>query len=89
MALLVNLDRSNWLADVSFGGHGLLLPLPLKENVKTSAFGWTYRTKKIGHFRALELLEKKGWSTLYSFSLDPQEEIDDKIANYYVFTHPA
>ncbi|KIE59188.1 hypothetical protein A946_00155 [Methylacidiphilum kamchatkense Kam1] len=88
MALLVHHDGSNWLADVGFGGHGLLLPLPLKENVETTAFGWTYRIKRIGHLWALELLQKESWSTLYSFSVEPQEEIDYKIANYYVSTHP-
>src|SRR5262249_55036820 len=43
MNLLVEVDGSPWLADVGFGGDGLLEPLPLVEGRESRQAAWTYR----------------------------------------------
>ena len=44
MLLAVEIDdNEKWLADVGFGGEGLLLPLPLKPDQVTRHFDWEYR----------------------------------------------
>src|ERR1700690_81034 len=40
MLLAVEIESEKWLADVGFGGDGLLLPLPLKPDLVTWHFVW-------------------------------------------------
>ncbi|TFE68176.1 arylamine N-acetyltransferase family protein [Methylacidiphilum caldifontis] len=88
MSLLVECNGSFWIADVGFGGHGLLWPILLEDNQKSVHFGWQYRVLRQNQHWLLQLFENNSWTSLYSFSLEPQELVDYKIANYYVSTHP-
>ncbi|ACD82190.1 Arylamine N-acetyltransferase [Methylacidiphilum infernorum V4] len=88
MSLLVQCDGAMWIADVGFGGHGLLFPLLLEDSHETEHFGWKYRVKRFNSLWVIQLWENREWNSLYSFSLEPQEYVDYKMANYYVSTHP-
>ena len=43
MLLAVDVESERWLADVGFGGEGLLLPVRLKVGEVERHFGWQYR----------------------------------------------
>src|SRR5579883_2947947 len=49
MLLKVEADGGPWLADVGFGGGGLILPLPLAAGAESRQHSWTYRlTREAG-----------------------------------------
>lgn len=89
MLLLVEAEGRRWLADVGFGGEGLLLPVPFGGE-EARQFAWTYRV--IGEAnsgaRVLQSLRGEGWLDLYAFTLEPQIAVDYAIANHYMSTHP-
>ena len=88
MCLLVHAGGRDWVADVGFGGEGLLQPVPMTgEPVRQ--FLWTYRVmEESPGLWVLQLQRDQGWVDLYAFSLEPQEDVDFEMANYYVSTHP-
>ena len=43
MLLKVDVGDKSWLADVGFGGEGLLTPVPMNAGVAAPQFAWTYR----------------------------------------------
>jgi len=88
MLLLVRCDDDLWVADVGFGGDGLLLPVPLRSKRETRQFVWTYRVVEEEGQWVLQSLHSDSWIDLYSFSLEPQELADYELANYYTSTHP-
>jgi len=88
MLLLVRCDDDAWIADVGFGGEGLLLPVPLRSKRETRQFVWTYRVVEDGGQWVLQTLHSDSWADLYAFSLEPQELADFELANYYTSTHP-
>lgn len=88
MLLLVEADGARWLADVGFGGEGLLLPVSLAEGQPASQFRWTYRLVTVAGEWLLQSKRGDRWVDLYSFSEEPQEPADFEMANYYVSTHP-
>jgi N-hydroxyarylamine O-acetyltransferase len=98
MLLLVHFDGGDWIADVGFGGEGLLLPIPLREGVETHHYAWTYRvTKESGRKGSgpqesgLWLLQSRhddAWTDLYAFTTERQHPADYEMANYYMSTHP-
>lgn len=46
MLLRVEAEEAAWLADVGFGGDGLLRPLPFVPGPECRQYGWTYRLAK-------------------------------------------
>jgi len=87
MALEVDVHGHPWLADVGFGGGGLLEPLPLAER-ETRQFSWEYRlTMEDSHWVLAERRHRQ-WLDFYAFTREPQLPIDFEVANYYVATHP-
>src|SRR5262249_53164072 len=90
MLLKVDVDGDAWLADVGFGGDGLLGPVPLRAGALARQYAWTYRVVTDGpDLWVLQALRQGAWHDLYSFTLDPQYFVDYEVANYYVSTHPA
>ena len=90
MLLLVAAEGHRWLADVGFGGEGLLLPVPFGSGEEVRHYAWTYRVIEEGN--ALWVLQSRrngAWLDLYAFSLEPQQAVDFEIANHYVSTHPS
>jgi N-hydroxyarylamine O-acetyltransferase len=89
MLLLVHADGGDWLADVGFGGEGLLLPVPFGSGEPSRQFAWTYRVVEHGGGWLLQSLQDSTWLDLYAFTGEPQEIVDYEMANYYVSTHPG
>jgi N-hydroxyarylamine O-acetyltransferase len=85
---LVDLPEGRWLADVGFGGDGLLLPLPLAPWEPFEQFAWTYRLAEEPGLLVVQSLHQGGWIDLYAFTLEPQLPIDYVLANHYTSTHP-
>lgn len=88
MCLQVGVDGNDWLADVGFGGEGLLLPVPMSAQ-PVRQFLWTYRLiEESTGIWVLQSRREGYWNDLYAFSLEAQEHVDFEMANYYVSTHP-
>lgn len=88
MLLLVETDGEQWVADVGFGGEGLLWPVPLIRDEPAAQFLWTYRVAGGDGEWTLQSLRQGAWIDLYAFTEVPQVLADFEMANYYVSTHP-
>jgi N-hydroxyarylamine O-acetyltransferase len=90
MVLTVRADGRTWLADVGFGGEGLLEPIPLEHGQTSRQAVWTYRVvREAGPWHwALQSLRPDGWMDMYGLTLEPQHPIDYVMANHYTSTHP-
>jgi N-hydroxyarylamine O-acetyltransferase len=90
MALVVRADGRDWLADVGFGGDGLLEPVPLEDGLECRQGAWTNRVLRVAEGWVLQARrpEPDGWLDLYSLALDPQHPIDYVMANHFTSTHP-
>ncbi len=88
MLLLVEADAAHWVADVGYGGEGLLLPIPFEPAGESRQFLWTYRVAPDGDAWAVQSLRDGAWIDLYAFTLEPQELVDYEMASHYVASHP-
>ena len=88
MLLMVTVEDIPFIADVGFGGGGLLHPIPLVEAEPVRHYAWDFRLVREGSGWVLQSLSDVQWMDLYSFTLDRQYRIDYEVANYYVSTHP-
>jgi N-hydroxyarylamine O-acetyltransferase len=88
MLLKVEVEGGSMLADVGFGGEGLLLPIPLVPGEIVQRFSWTYRLTREGDMWVLQSSRGDGWLDLYAFTEEPQFGVDFEMANYFVSTHP-
>ena len=89
MVLRVPIDGDPWLADVGFGGMGLLEPMPLCEGATAEQGGATYALRRENGVWVLSMRDRNGESDVFEFSEDPQTEADIEVANHYTATHPA
>jgi N-hydroxyarylamine O-acetyltransferase len=89
MLLKVDLDEGPWLADVGFGGEGLLTPIPLDPGREVRQFHWIYRVVDEGGLWVLQTLREGSWFDLYSFTTEPQYAVDYEVANHFTSTHPS
>jgi N-hydroxyarylamine O-acetyltransferase len=89
MVLAVEAGDERWLADVGFGGDGLLDPIPfgLDEPVRQGA--WTYRLDREGDLFVVRSLHSDSWLDLYAFDLQPQLPVDYEMANHFTSTSPG
>jgi N-hydroxyarylamine O-acetyltransferase len=88
MLLRVDVEGSPWLADVGFGGEGLLHPVPLEAGRMVQQYAWTYRVLEESGFWVLQSRREEGWLDLYAFTEEPQLPVDYEVASYYTATHP-
>ncbi|MBL8492534.1 MAG: arylamine N-acetyltransferase [Rhodocyclaceae bacterium] len=88
MLLLVETPEGEWVADVGFGGEGLLLPVPFGRGEVSRQFAWSYRVVAEGPLHVMQSGRGGAWQDLYAFGLEPQETADFEMANHYVSTHP-
>jgi N-hydroxyarylamine O-acetyltransferase len=95
MVLRVYVDGDPWLADVGFGGLGLLEPIPLREGGSEHQVGFDYMLRRDG---VVWVLSGRGpdpstsgdvTTDLYEFSEDPQTAGDVEVANHFTATHPS
>ena len=88
LLLRVTEDSRPWLADVGFGGGGLLDPLPFEVGVETNQSGWLYRLVEDGSELVLQVFQDGGWTDMYGFIPEPVPFIDVEVSNWYTATHP-
>jgi N-hydroxyarylamine O-acetyltransferase len=100
MVLTVPIAGAAWLADVGFGGLGLLEPLPLVEGTVVEQAGIVYTLRREHGLWILAMRESAATERLrqamfgdesmdlYEFTDDPQTAGDVDMANHYTATHP-
>ena len=82
-------EPESWLADVGFGGLGLLEPIPLGDGTTSLQGGIEYTLRRDGHLWVLSMRDASGDAMdLYEFSDDPQTPWDVEVANHFTSTHP-
>jgi N-hydroxyarylamine O-acetyltransferase len=88
LLLAVRFGERTWLADVGFGGDGLMLPLPFVAGETADQFGWKFRLVTEEHEYVLQNLRQDEWSDVYSFALLPQASTDLVMMHHFCTTHP-
>jgi N-hydroxyarylamine O-acetyltransferase len=88
MLLSVAVDGEPWLADVGFGGGGLLYPIRLNENDDVRQGAWSYRVFAEGEVHVLQSLRPEGWFDLYAFTQEIQYPVDYIVSNHFTSTYP-
>jgi N-hydroxyarylamine O-acetyltransferase len=84
-----NPEPNGWLADVGFGGLGLLEPIELHDGARASQGGLEYALRRDDHLWVLSMRDAAGEAMdLYEFSEDPQTPWDVEVANHFTATHP-
>jgi len=79
-----------YLADVGFGGIGLLEPMPLVDGATAEQGGLAYRLRREDHLWVLSMRDADGVDgDMYEFSEDPQTPGDVAVANHFTATHPG
>jgi len=89
MALLIDVAGGRWIADVGFGGEGLLLPVPFWSGEECRQFRWSYRVVPDGDRWLMQSRRGGTWVDMYAFNLERQEFVDYEVANHYTSTHPS
>ncbi|MEO8205980.1 MAG: arylamine N-acetyltransferase, partial [Chthoniobacterales bacterium] len=86
---LIEGNNRRWIADVGFGGNGLLEPIPLEigREVDQTLERFRIMADEAYGYR-LEHVLKDQWRTLYAFSLDPYLAVDYQLMNYYTSQSP-
>lgn len=88
MVLRVTIDGTEWLADVGFGGFGLLEPMPLVDGAIAEQGGATYALRREHGMWVASMDDGTSVTDLYEFTEDPQTPGDIEVANHYTATHP-
>ena len=87
MVLMVEIDGARWLADVGFGGDGLLEPLRFgTESAPTC--GLVHRVIAEGCLVVLQLRRGGDWEDQYAFLPEPVHAVDFEVGNWYTSTYP-
>jgi N-hydroxyarylamine O-acetyltransferase len=89
MVLLVEAGNRRWIADVGFGGEGLLLPVPFGKAEESRQFLWNYRVVSDADRWVMQSQRDGEWLDMYAFTLERQELVDYEVANHYTSTHPS
>jgi N-hydroxyarylamine O-acetyltransferase len=80
---------TTWLADVGFGGGGLLDAVPFEAGVESVQSGWRYRLVRDGAELVLQVFQDAAWTELYGFVPEPVPAIDIEVSNWFTATHPT
>lgn len=86
--LLVTIGKEKYIADVGFGGNGLIEPIPLTIDTEFKQFSETFKLSKRNKSYILWFKVRDTWNKLYSFTLNPYLAVDYEAFNYYV-SHEA
>jgi arylamine N-acetyltransferase len=81
-------EGREWLADVGFGGDGLVEPIAL-DGTSTEQAGVLYRVTTAGPIRVLQRHVAGAWEDLYVLMPDPVHAIDFEVGNWFTSTHPG
>jgi N-hydroxyarylamine O-acetyltransferase len=88
MLLRVDLAEGTLLADVGFGGDGLVHPIPLREGSETWVGFTGHRLRREDDLWVLQGSAAGEWTDLYAFTLEPHYPVDFEMANHYTSTYP-
>jgi N-hydroxyarylamine O-acetyltransferase len=88
MALKVEADGKSWLADVGFGGWGLLEPIALVDGEESQQGAWSFRLRREDEQWILSCPQCPVSADQYSFTLEPQLPIDYEPPNHFCSTWP-
>lgn len=88
MVLEVQAQGERWLADVGFGGGGLIDPLPFGDENPVPQGAWSFRLQREGDLHIVRWSQPDGWQDLYAFDLEPQPAIDFEVGNHFTSTWP-
>lgn len=78
-----------WLADVGFGGEGLLDPIPYAPGTEVRQGEWRFRLDDAGGDGwVLRSRHPDGWFDLYSFTRQPHYPQDYAVYNHFTSTFP-
>ena len=77
-----------WLADVGFGGGGLLDPIPFEAGVESDQAGWRYRIVEDGNELVLQVFQDGAWTDMFGFVPLPAALVDIEVSNWFTATHP-
>jgi N-hydroxyarylamine O-acetyltransferase len=88
MVLRVRIDGAPWLADVGYGGFGLIEPVPLVDGATADQGGAEYALRREDGAWVLSMRDASSATDLYEFTEDPQTPADIEVANHYTATHP-
>ncbi len=90
MLLKVETPGGAFIADVGFGGTGLLRPIPLLPEIVHHMPGAAFRLRQDAREWVLEAdVGSDSFSDCYAFTLEPHYPIDVEVANHYMATHPS
>jgi N-hydroxyarylamine O-acetyltransferase len=94
--LLVEMDGERWIADVGFGGNGLIAAIPLASGHEEQQYADRFRVigdqeavdqgKCRGGYRPgyrIDCLVKDAWEPMYSFTTESYLPVDYTYANYF------
>lgn len=86
--LRVEVEGEPHLVDVGFGGQTPTGPLRLVADTEQATPHEPYRLLRDGDGFLLQSRVRDEWRSLYAFELRPHQDVDDRLANWYVSTHP-
>ena len=90
MVLVVTAEGKRWLADVGFGGPGIVDPLPLEPGRESEQAGARFRLREDARYgHVLERGDANGWAPLYAFNFESFTSDDVVVANHFTSTHPS
>ena len=89
MFVTVELDGASVVADPGFGGHGALVPVPLREGADARDGTDRHRMIQREGEWVLEAELDGTMTPLWTSTLEPQFPIDFELANHWVSTSPA
>ena len=87
MVLRVLVEERPWLADVGFGGDGLIEPIAF-DAAPARQLGVDYRTAREGQLAVLQRRTAGDWEDLYAVLPEPVYPIDFEVGNWFTSTHP-
>jgi N-hydroxyarylamine O-acetyltransferase len=85
MVLTVRIDGRDLLADVGFGGDGLIEPIPMDGTVHEQA-GVPFRVVREASLRLLQRQAAGKWDDLFVVLPDPVYPVDFEMANWFTST---
>ncbi len=85
----VELDGESWIADVGFGSAIPSEPLRLLPGLIQETRHDTYRLTAYPPGVVLEVLRENEWLPAWQMPLDPCEEVDFELANWWTSAHPS
>ena len=89
LLLRVRADGATWLADVGFGGGGLLEPVPFEIDHVCEQSGWKYRLIRDEKEIVLQAWQDDAWTDFYGFVPEPVDMVDIEVSNWFTATHPS